>query len=352
MRQARLILSTLNRFSFITLVSFILILPGLSHKAHAVGFRWIENYNLRIGVWYPSSAPESAVRIGPFDATLAVDSVPVAKDTFQVVLFSHGNLGRVRNHHLTAKALVEAGFIVIAPLHSADHLMAGADIPKVLEWRVTELRNALEATMQDQAFRPILDLSRIHALGYSLGALTALQAAGASIDVPAADEHCETEIDPAFCDTPSSFLRWRINRMRDTTTPTFNRELEGVHFPLGFVNGGIAAVAPVGQGIGVDASTFFGRSVLVIGLDDDKVTLPEFHASNLARMFADVVETELQIVPGHHSAFIAPFAKRVTDVEHIPAAIDPEGFDRLNFLVEVNSILASFFSEAKNHSTP
>ena len=89
------------------------------------------------------------------------------------------------------------------------------------EWRVTELRFALEAVMQDEIFRPVLDLSRIHALGYSLGALTALNAAGASIDIPKAYEHCENEVDPAFCETPSWFLRWRMNRLRKTTTPTF-----------------------------------------------------------------------------------------------------------------------------------
>ncbi len=349
LRNKGLILNTLDRFSRIMLVCLIMALSVPSHEAHAVGFRWIEKYDLRIAVWYPSPAPETDVRLGPFDARLAVDAAPEATGIFQPVLFSHGNLGRARNHHLTAKALAESGLIVIAPLHSADHLLAGNDIPKVMDWRVVELRNALEAVMQNEAFRSILDLSRIHALGYSLGALTVLNAAGASIDVPSADEHCEIEVDPAFCDTPSRFLRWRINRMRDTTTPTFNREVDGVHFPLGFVNGAIAVVAPVGQGVGIDASTFLGRSILVIGLEDDKVTQPAFHASNLARMFADAVETELLVVPGHHSAFIAPFAKRVTDVENIPAAMDPEGFNRLNFLVEVNEILTDFFSEAKNN---
>ena len=344
--RIRLTMDCSSRF-FCIILYCALLFPSLGSQAHAVGFKWIEKFDLRIGIWYPSLAPETSTRLGPFDATLAVDAVPETTGHYQVVLFSHGYFGRVRNHHLTAKALAEAGFVVVAPLHSADHLMVDEDIANALEWRVTELRFALEAVMQDETFRPILDLSRIHVLGYSLGALTALNAAGASIDIPKADEHCKKEVDPAFCPTPSWFLRWRINRLRQTTTPTFSRTINNVHFPIGFVTGGVATVAPVGQGFGIDENTFSGRSVLVIGLTDDKVTLPKFHASNIAKVFSDVLETKLRMVDGHHSAFIAPFAKRVTDIESIPAAIDPPGFDRLRFLTEVNGILVDFFSEAK-----
>ena len=336
-----------NRFFYVILMACALLFVVVSAPAHAVGFRWIEAFDLRIGVWYPSPTPETEARLGPFDAVLAVDAAPATAGRYQVVLFSHGNLGRPRNHHLTAKALAEAGFIVVAPLHSADHLMAGKNTANAVEWRTTELRFALEAVMQDAAFRSILDLSRIHALGYSLGAIAALNAAGASIDLPKADAHCVKEDDPAFCETPSWFWRWRINRLRDTTTPTFSRDIDQVHYPLGFVNGGVATVAPLGQGFGVDANSFRGHSVLVIGLKDDVVVLPQFHAVNIADSLKDVVKTELHMFDGHHSAFIAPFAKRVTDVEDIPAAKDPEGFDRLRFLSEVNALLVDFFSQAK-----
>ena len=346
-RQPLLILRLSSRFSCGILVTFILALVTPSSHANAVGFTWIEKYDLQIGVWYPSEEPETEVRFGPFDAKLAMDAAPDVTGKYQVVLFSHGNLGRARNHYLTAKALARAGFIVIAPLHAADHLMSGDETAVVLDWRVTELRFALEAVMQRDEFRSLLDLSRIHALGYSLGALTALNAAGASFDIPAADRHCATASDPAFCDLPPFYVRWWVNRKRGTKTPTFGRTVEPVHFSLGFVTGGVAAVAPVGQGVGVDANIFTGRRVLVIGLEDDDVTIPEFHAANIAKIFSGIVKTELQIVPGHHSAFIAPFAKRVTDFENIPAAFDPEGFDRLSFLENVNNTLVEFFLNAR-----
>ena len=51
-------------------------------------------------------------------------------------------------------------------------------------------------------------------------------------------------------------------------------------------------------------------------------------------------------LPGHHFAFIAPFAKRVVDDESIPVTIDPEGFDRHTFIRDVNARLVRFFRPA------
>lgn len=42
-------------------------------------------------------------------------------------------------------------------------------------------------------------------------------------------------------------------------------------------------------------------------------------------------------------AFIAPFAKRVTDIEDIPVAKDPPGFDRVKFISDLNNELTTFF---------
>ena len=75
-RQPLLILRLLDRFSYGILVTFILVLVTPSSHANAVGFKWIEHYDLQIGVWYPSEEPETDVRFGPFDAKLAMDAAP------------------------------------------------------------------------------------------------------------------------------------------------------------------------------------------------------------------------------------------------------------------------------------
>ena len=319
----------------------VLALSMLASPAGAVGFRTLDDGGLRISVWYPSPAEEREFKLGPFDAVLAVDAEPVADGRHQIVLLSHGRLGRPRNHHLTAKALVGAGFIVIAPLHTPDHLMVRDGIPKGIVWRVAELRHAMEAVLEDPAFRGIADTSRVHALGYSLGGLTALGAAGAPFSVPEMEDHCGRENDPEFC-TPLSPIAVRIaKRHRKVVEPDLDA---APPYPAsGFVNGAVAVVAPVGQGVGIDADTFLAKGVMVIGLERDTVTIPRFHAAHLNEVFSRHVETEYHLIDAHHHAFISPFAKRVTDVEDIPVAKDPEGFDRRAFLDDINARLAGFF---------
>ena len=317
--------------------------------AQAVGFRWIDKYNLTVGVWYPSPDLEAPVRLGPFDATLAIDGEPYAEKA-QVILLSHGYFGFARNHHLTAKSLAEAGFIVIAPNHTTDQLIAGDTTATALEWRTQEVRHALEAVLQDDDLGDILDLSSVHMLGYSLGGLTAFYAAGATMDVSEYEQHCTSNEDPAFCETPSWLWRWRANRARKTIAPDFPRMIQNQHVTLGFITGGLAVVAPLGQGVRTIPNHVTAQSIFIVELTDDVVAKPEFHAREAARKFSAVTQTTLHRAEGHHYAFIAPFSDRVADKEHIEVAQDPEGFNRLLFLNDLNQDLVLYFRTVRNQT--
>ena len=329
------------------LVALLLFTAGISPQAHAAGFRTITAGELKIGLWYPSDTPEEEGRLGPFDVQLAFDAPIREGRQYQFVLFSHGYLGRMRNHYTTAKALTEAGFVVVAPLHAADHLMAGDDITNVLHWRVMELKNALEAVLQLDSFRRAADLSRIHALGYSLGAVTALTAAGAGMDLDIVDAHCARNDDPAFCDEPNFILRWRFKFLRDTVAPDFQQTIPRRYFPLPLVNGGVAVIAPVGQGVVFDENTFAARKIFIVGLEEDDVTLPQWHAQYLHDTFPEHLVAHFSIRPGNHHAFIAPFAARVTEAEDIFFMQDPPGFDRPAFLRGLNEELVAFFGSLR-----
>jgi len=84
----------------------------------------------------------------------------------------------------------------------------------------------------------------------------------------------------------------------------------------------------------------------VQGFAKDRINLPRFHTQPYRNLIPSDRLVHFDIAGnGNHSAFIAPFAKRVTDIEHIDAAIDPPGFDRRAFLARLNVDLVSFFSE-------
>jgi len=70
--------------------------------------------------------------------------------------------------------------------------------------------------------------------------------------------------------------------LRDVDPPGFVRDIPDVHYSLPFINGNIALVAPVGQGVSIDEKLFQAKRVLVVGLDGDIVTKPKFHAERLS----------------------------------------------------------------------
>ncbi len=99
----------------------------------------------------------------------------------------------------------------------------------------------------------------------------------------------------------------------------------------------ILALAGCAEAAGLAASR-----ALVIAIGGDVIARPRFHASAIASALPADRLAGFVTVPGHHFAFIAPFAKRATDNEHIPVAINPEGFDRDAFIRRVNRLIVGF----------
>ena len=342
-------------FNYISLL-ILFFLFGVNQTL-AVGFQTLGVNNLKIGIWYPSDSPEQAGRLGPFDVTLAFDAPPKQGISAQFVLMSHGRMGRMRNHHLTAKALANAGFIVVAPTHSADLFVriGDPDISKALDWRVKELHQAFKHVSNIDSFRRIADFSRIHTLGYSLGGMTALNAMGAGFDLPALETHCQRNDDPGVCVSSLSFALWLylktlfFGSSRGVVIPDLLLDIPDRHFPPSFAMGGVAVIAPLGQGVVYDSKRFRGTKLFIVGMEDDTSARPDFHAEHLSNTFSEYVE-HFSVRPGHHYAFISPFASRVTDKEHIPIAQDPPDFNRLDFIESINEDLVSFF--LSQSSTP
>jgi predicted dienelactone hydrolase len=110
-------------FAGLAVVGLVMLASLLSDAAaQNIGLREITQSGVDIAVWYPTNAPHNQSRLGPFDVDYARGAKPIAGQV-PLVLLSHGHLGRPRNHHLTAAALVRAGYVVVAPQHRFDHLV-------------------------------------------------------------------------------------------------------------------------------------------------------------------------------------------------------------------------------------
>ena len=317
------------------LAVWVVALLGGQAVADAAGFREIETGSGVAGVWYPSDAPVTAQKLGPFDVDMARDA-PVREGMFQAVLLSHGNGGRYRNHHLTARALADAGFVVIAPQHGADAFVGGRRTVRAMAYRYGELAAALAGVREDPAFRNRLATGPVHGVGYSLGGTAILLASGAAYDTARVRAHCRTNRreDRAFCKG-----RGVLHRVMQTfrRMPGPRKVADPFRGPP-LVTGQAVVVAPVYQGVDAGAGLSV-RALTVIAIGGDRIAQPVFHSRPLADAAEVQVPTLLLEVPGHHYAFIAPFPEWLTEEEHIPVAEDPEDFDRGAFIREVNALV-------------
>lgn len=252
----------------------------------------------------------------------------------EIVLFSHGYNGFYRNHYLTIQALVNAGYVVVAPQHEADYLLGGSDTAAALNYRYFELSKALNAVIKSSEFSNYVNANRVNGLGYSLGSVSIMLASGATFSSQRYNDYCDQNqsLDPHFCEDPGWIYRliqsFRHDVVLNPTSDSFNEQ--------SLISGKVVLVAPLFQGI--ETTSKLSMSYLdVIAFDSDRIAIPPYHALPLYKAFSSNIPSEYHVVKGHHYAFIAPFPKWLTEEEDIPVAKDPEGFDRSVFLRDLNA---------------
>jgi hypothetical protein len=136
------------------------------------GMRWWRSYVAAarrifaglIAVWYPTNAPHNQSRLGPFYIDYALGAKPIAGQ-FPLVLLSHGHSGQPRNHHLTAAALVRAGYVVAAPQHRFDHLVFQSRLIYAMHQCIAEIGTAHRAVIDHPVIGPVINDGAVHGLG-------------------------------------------------------------------------------------------------------------------------------------------------------------------------------------------
>lgn len=310
---------------------------SIALAASHVGLRVHESENLTYGVWYPTQAAPNLKRLGPFDVSLAKDALPIS-GRFPVVMLSHGNGGRWRNHYLTAAALASQGLVVIAPQHTRDTWVGTSRTDEAMAHRSGDLARALDHVLRQPDLSNVADASKLFGLGYSLGGATVLHAAGVGLDLPGADRHCKSNApqDAAFCEQPPI---WHSAWARLTALASGNRP--GPTPPIVFQR--IALVAPVGQGLLAADLGRMKSPVLLLHIEGDSELREPFHASHLQALLKSAPVRLQTTRPGHHHAFIGPFPEWLLKQDRIPVGEDPPSFDRLSFIQSINQDLIHFF---------
>lgn len=157
--------------------------------AHAAGLNAIEvpegtdGPALKAFVWSPCSVRPSQIVLGPIVVSGSRDC-PVSGEKLPLVVISHGHGGGSLNHHDTAEALADAGFIVVALNHPGDNFSdssRSADISVMVE-RPTDIRRLIDYMLTVSTYAAKIDPRRVGFFGFSRGGYTGLVLAGAQPD--------------------------------------------------------------------------------------------------------------------------------------------------------------------------
>jgi predicted dienelactone hydrolase len=193
---------------------------GRSPARYSVGVRSLavltsDNARLGVMLWYPtrrnSASYHTSFGIWVLRAEKNVAPAPLLAP---VILISHDMVDTNISQHEIASALASAGFIVIAPSHTGDSIenASAAYSAASLYYRPLQIREALDAVLEEPDFEGLLDTRRIGLLGSGAGALTVLQLCGVDLDYGAYARYCDSAgNDEALC---SAWARSRMSRVQ------------------------------------------------------------------------------------------------------------------------------------------
>ncbi len=181
---------------------------------------WDKNQEARIDVsiWYPTYSQPSTVSYGAWRLQVARYGRSVA-GRFPVIILSHDSTATRFSYHDTAAQLAQAGFVVIAPEHTSDHMDA---MPHLFQWqqlekRIHDIHTVLNVVLPHKDVKNMVDPERIAVLGFGTGGTVALMLGGARLDATGWEDYClMVPQSTAYC---NAWALGHVEKMRDQLPP-------------------------------------------------------------------------------------------------------------------------------------
>lgn len=155
-------------------------------------------------IWYPTDDTNPSTRIGEnpiFFGQMVQPDANIQDGHHPLVVMSHGFGGNWRNQGWLAIALARAGYVVAAINHPGTTSRdVTAEVGSALWLRPRDISHLITSLTDDPAWSPHLDGANITVIGHSLGGWTALELAGARMDMDLMDGECKQHPEFASCD--------------------------------------------------------------------------------------------------------------------------------------------------------
>jgi predicted dienelactone hydrolase len=281
---------------------------------------------LEAGIWYPSNAPASSQRLGPYTQTVASGGQVLGR-RLPLVVMSHGTGGSFQGHYDTALALAEAGFVVAAVTHTGDNYRDRSGFARV-ENRPRHIKVLIDYMLASWPQRDRLDPMRIGIFGFSAGGFTALVAIGGVPGLSRGASYCAAYPDEWGC------RRARKTGMRPSASPA-----AFVHDSR--ITAAVIAAPAIGWSFTLEGLAGIKSPIQLWRGDSDEILPHPRHAQNVYDGLA--TKPEYHVVPNAgHYAFLAPCTPELANL--VPEICrDPAGFDRAAFHREFNPAVVAFF---------
>ncbi|KFC62382.1 putative LIPOPROTEIN SIGNAL PEPTIDE [Bosea sp. LC85] len=205
----------------------------LAHSAAAVGFRQTKldtggTRPLQVSLWYPADSrpAEQGTRTEIVGDNPAFHGLPVIRDAAPVshdlplVVLSHGHGGSWRNLSWLARELAAGGYVVASPDHPGTTTFDMDPAQAAMLWeRPHDLSRVIDAVERDATLAGKVDISRVAAIGHSLGGWTVAALAGARFDTKRFETDCRGNTSPRACLLQGDLGLDRIELERDLADP-------------------------------------------------------------------------------------------------------------------------------------
>lgn len=257
---------------------------------------------------YPTAESSAGTTIGPYHFDATPNAQPAA-GLFPVCVISHGGGGSHLLYRSICTHLAVNGYVVVSPEHPGDNRndRSQSNTDRAALDRPRHASLAIDAVLVDPIVGPVVDASRVGAIGHSMGGFTALALVGGR-PWSRSGQPISTQAD----------ARVRAAVLLAPSTDWFlaPRSLAEVSVPL-----------------------------LVIAGERDHVTPPEAIRQALAGLPSGAPVT-LDVVPGAgHYSFLTPFPAQMRRPDFLPST-DPDGFDREGFHAELPRRIQEFLTQA------
>lgn len=267
-----------------------------------------------VPVLYPSSSSETCLHFGPYTIDAAINGELAGKN-LSLVLVSHGNGSTPWAFRDLAKSLALNGFVVALIEHPGNNRNDNALAQSLanLENRPRHLSLVIDALFSDALLAPAIKKSHVGVIGHSIGAYTALTAAGAR---PWAGPHETRDGKPAEVFAKSDS---RISALALLMPASFwfpEGSLRNVNIPI-----------------------------LIRTGTNDRITPSSPHADTIIFGVAPGTRVEHTSIAGagHHSVQ-SIYPAELTSPD-FPPSQDPPGFDRASYQPKLFADINGFFKQ-------